>query len=246
MLGPVLKRAKKLGHFIVDREAKFTYLCLELPWTGSGFRWVGQTPLPKFLTGNSRYGNRCRSNLSGGLAIQPYPTAFCTGGLVRWPKAARSYCLSAIEIVPAWFPRPEYSRTPNRTQSTTSVADVYWHITWDALEKSLQWQIRAFSGAPDAKALHLKVWERGQCPKEEYPCAAGSQCPRLVQQAKLETGPQADFSFVIKNTTTLGEKVMLITIFVLISLNMFVFIFYADLIWLGKPISSRTARQTQE
>ena len=41
-----LEQRKKLQHFLLDRVAKFTSF---VSWTGSGFRWVGQTPLPKFL-----------------------------------------------------------------------------------------------------------------------------------------------------------------------------------------------------
>ena len=41
-----LKQGKKLQHFLLDRVAKFTSF---VPWTGSGSRWVGWTPLPKFL-----------------------------------------------------------------------------------------------------------------------------------------------------------------------------------------------------
>ena len=33
-------------HFLLDRVAKFPSF---VSWTGSGFRWVGRTPLPKFL-----------------------------------------------------------------------------------------------------------------------------------------------------------------------------------------------------
>ena len=41
-----LEQGKKLQHFLLDRVAKFTSF---VSWTGSGFRWVGRTPLPKFL-----------------------------------------------------------------------------------------------------------------------------------------------------------------------------------------------------
>ena len=41
-----LEQGKKLQHFLLDRVAKFTSFA---SWKGSGFRWVGRTPLPKFL-----------------------------------------------------------------------------------------------------------------------------------------------------------------------------------------------------
>ena len=41
-----LEQGKKLQHFLLDRVARFTSFVF---WTGSGFRLVGQTPLPKFL-----------------------------------------------------------------------------------------------------------------------------------------------------------------------------------------------------
>ena len=41
-----LEQGKKLQHFLLDRVAKFTYF---VSWTGSGFCWVGWTPVPKFL-----------------------------------------------------------------------------------------------------------------------------------------------------------------------------------------------------
>ena len=41
-----LEQGKKLQHFLLVRVAKFTSF---VSWTGSGFRWVGRTPLPKFL-----------------------------------------------------------------------------------------------------------------------------------------------------------------------------------------------------
>ena len=41
-----LEQGKKLQHFLLERVAKFTSF---VSWTGSGFRWVGRTPLPKFL-----------------------------------------------------------------------------------------------------------------------------------------------------------------------------------------------------
>ena len=41
-----LEQGKKLQHFLLDRVAKFPSF---VSWTGSGFRWVGRTPLPKFL-----------------------------------------------------------------------------------------------------------------------------------------------------------------------------------------------------
>ena len=41
-----LEQGKKLQHFLLDRLAKCTSF---VSWTGSGFRWVGRTPLPKFL-----------------------------------------------------------------------------------------------------------------------------------------------------------------------------------------------------
>ena len=44
-----LEQGKKLQHFLLDRVAKFTSF---VSWTGSGFRWVGRTPLPKFLLSN--------------------------------------------------------------------------------------------------------------------------------------------------------------------------------------------------
>ena len=41
-----LEQGEKLQHFLLNRVAKFTSF---VSWTGSGFRWVGRTPLPKFL-----------------------------------------------------------------------------------------------------------------------------------------------------------------------------------------------------
>ena len=41
-----LEQGKKLQHFLLDRVAKCPYF---VSWTGSGFRWVGRTPLPTFL-----------------------------------------------------------------------------------------------------------------------------------------------------------------------------------------------------
>ena len=41
-----LEQGKKLQHFLLDRVAKFTSF---VSLTGSGFRWVRRTPLPKFL-----------------------------------------------------------------------------------------------------------------------------------------------------------------------------------------------------
>ena len=43
-----LDQGKKLQHFLSDRVAKWTSF---VSWTGSGFRWVSQTPLPKFRWG---------------------------------------------------------------------------------------------------------------------------------------------------------------------------------------------------
>ena len=41
-----LEPSKKWQHFLLDRVPKLTSF---VSWTGSGFCWVGRTPLPKFL-----------------------------------------------------------------------------------------------------------------------------------------------------------------------------------------------------
>ena len=58
-----LEQGKKLQHVLLDRVAKFpSFVSL----TGSGFRWVGRTPLPKFLLSIPPRGrNRCARQLGG-------------------------------------------------------------------------------------------------------------------------------------------------------------------------------------
>ena len=55
-----LEQGKKLQHFLLDRVPKFTSF---VSWTGSGFRWVSQTPLPKFLLSTPPGGVTCLDNV---------------------------------------------------------------------------------------------------------------------------------------------------------------------------------------
>ena len=120
MLGPVLTRVKRYRTFSK---------------TGSGFRWVGRTPLPKFLLSAPTPpgdGGVFLLTLVAGWRLSHFPVMrrFCSGASVRWSESTWRQWTG-----PRWtstWPATSFSRpsspTPRRTPTsrTRSPSSTWW------------------------------------------------------------------------------------------------------------------------